>query len=195
MPSTDLERVKRILNKDMDRTDPISVQRYTRTGRLKKKMDKPQHENSIRALENNRADTQFNGPKARRCRLCRRLAVRELDVCYFHGGRAYLWAKRRKQKQGPIGKTSEVATRNTRNLFLSQAVPFELYQIPIFLEVARFALPRQFGVKYNGKLHGPRRRASRLLLREMILAWVAAQEGDPGPWSTAVAKARALGFE
>jgi hypothetical protein len=188
---------KRLIDMDMDRTDDVSVQRYTRKGNLKKPTG-VNHPNSLMALERHRTDTQFGGSKTRRCKKCKRLAVRELEVCYWHGGKAFLRVKRRLQGKGAVGKTSDIAVRNTRRVFIEQGVPAELMHNPLFAAVGRIALPKIFGVSADEykriRQDIPLRIASRVLVREMVAAWYAQQEGDYKPWLIATTKARNLGF-
>lgn len=191
------QRALRLINMDMDRTDPVSVQRYTRKGNLRQPTGYV-HPNSLAALERHRDGTRFDGPNARRCKYCRRLAVRELSVCYWHGGKTFLRVMRRNNGKGAVGKTSEIAMRNTRRVFREQLVPVELFQVPIFVEVAQYALPKLFNAP-SGRAQPAdigRRIAARLLVREMIAAWLAAQGemGDPNVWTRVVVKARAMGF-
>lgn len=189
------ERMKFLIDRDMDRTDPVSVQRYTRKGNLKKPGSGIRHPNSLAALDRSRSGTQFDGPNARRCKHCRRLAVREMEVCYFHGGRQWLRIKRRLQGKGAVGKTSEIALRNTRRVFQEGGIPAELMHNPLFQEVGRTALPRMFGVsREQGEPDIGKRIASRVLIRELVAAWYAVEAGDWKPWLIAQAKARELGF-
>jgi hypothetical protein len=176
-----------ILNRDMDRSVPHYVSREKRP-----KVSKPVHPNLVAARRRTQLDFA-NGVDRQRCKYCKRVVVKGLEVCYFHGGASTVLARRR-AKGLPIGQDTRTARRNLRDLFRKQKVPQGLAKVPAFIEAARIAVPGAFGLPRNTEQTPQEITTAILVARELAMAWVLAERGDTLAWTRAVAKAVQAGF-
>jgi len=188
------------LKKGMDLTTPgtVATNRGRSSGRRPRMPGNGMHPNSLAALALNRTRTQLdaeNGVSRQRCKRCKRVVVKGLDVCYFHGGGAVTKQRRRANGQ-PVSKTSAAAIRNVRKLFEAGDVPVELLRDPLYQAVGKFVMPKTFGLDYDRSGEVRPKVAARLLMHEMTLGWIEMDRpgGDPGPWTRAVGKAFKMGF-
>jgi len=172
------------LNRDMHRTNEAAG----------KKRKFRAHPNSIAALERSRSGTQLGGPNIRRCKKCNRVAVRGASVCYWHGGAQIVERRKQAKPDAPAGKASTLARRNVSRLLKKNKVPYALLREPIFQHIGRIAMPHAFGSWQNAPERGERVAAAKLLMREMIVAWIASENGDPRPWADVISKIYAAGL-
>jgi hypothetical protein len=140
------------------------------------------------------------GSSTKRCAMCRAIAVKGFDHCIRHSHAARAAAvERRRAKGKPIGTKGQVAHRNIRDLIVRNALPLELTRQPVFQWAMENGTPDKRGwykdipkdelmprLKHRG--------ACAVLARELILAWLALEEGDFKPWNIALGTARELGF-
>lgn len=156
----------------------------------------------IKAMLAMNHEFRIGGSKTRTCSRCKRLAVRGLDVCYFHGGRAEV--ERRKIAKGqPVGSASYIAGDKAKKLFYAGLLDPVLTEQPVFRATWALVFPtgeaweRRKANIYRRDIPQEeieRVRASKILLLEMIKAWhVWANDGDVGPWEVVLKKAKILG--
>lgn len=158
--------------KAISREEPIHV--------WKKRLKGPLRGNGIRNVLAVRHLTSLafsEGVNLKRCKKCRRVAVKGTEVCYFHGGAAVV-AKRNLAKGIPPIMTPKAVGQATSILYRARVLPAELTSDPLIRQLAT----RRF--RANGHI----------LQQEAILAWFARQDGDWEPWTRLIAKARTMGF-
>lgn len=182
------------LTQDMDKTyysDDPTVRSPRR------KSSGPKREVSVQALANliaHRKGTQFGGPNIRRCKTCKRLAVRGLDVCYFHGGRKTV-EERKRARGEPVGSRGKMARKKVYQAIKKGDVPIELAREPAFQATWSEATPRLLGSGPFDPARLSRRTAASILAWELVVAWrTLLKDGDYGPWLDAIQKAKTLNF-
>lgn len=117
----------------------------------------------------------------KRCTQCRRVAVRGLDVCYFHGGAKTVHDRRRALGIQPKVRWRQIG-RALRDVMRQQAFPAELMAQPVFITL------------YDGIRSPKLRYIASPLMREVVLAWYAREDGNYEPWATAMLHCRQHGF-
>jgi hypothetical protein len=184
----DRDAIRAQLAKDQHRERNVTLVQLDQ-----QKSKRGQHPNSRAALEKHRAGTQLGGPNLRRCKRCKQPAVRTSDYCKSHGGRMALEKRERDNPTKGI-YAPKAARRALVRLMRKQQLPSGLIDQAVFRAILQTVTPRSFGLPTVQGLTPIHRAQLALLCREMVLAWLSAQESDWGPWTRAMAKARKLGF-
>lgn len=147
---------------------------------------------------------RLGGPGLKSCKHCRRVAVKDLDVCYYHGGKETVIERKRARGEF-IGSTAHIAFTKANRLMRAKLIDPDLIKQPAFLAVWGVAEGRKAdGTKTNswedwkhsvGNTDAIERRVqAKKLTLEIIKAWhVLKTQNDFGPWLVAVEKAKKLG--
>lgn len=206
--------LEELVQRGMDRAHwgagPMPKRRVHNRALSEKCKNDPEHQAQLAAV---RTRTQLGEdlPDHLRCTAiakatgtrCRRVRVQGRETCFDHtkakpGGMAYIRALR-VSRGAPEDRATRLARRNLRAALRQNKVPFELVRMPLFQKVARLVAPTWFGssaVQLGEQYSRRELGQAALLLREMVLAYLAGQDqGDWQPWAQAVMKARALGFQ
>jgi|GEM_PF-5309368 len=148
-------------------------------------------ERSLAALAVHRKGTQIGGPNARYCSRCRRLAVRGMKVCYFHGG-AKTAVQRKKDKGLRAVDATRRIKRNAYYLMRDGLLPDGLVKHPAFVATWKVATTFTAG---GGLEKVRRKRACGMLLHELVRSWTLMErDGNHAVWAEAVRKAKVLGL-
>lgn len=145
--------------------------------RRKPRPDSPERYVAAVRHKTSLADTPES--KLKRCKDCRRVAVRGLDVCYFHGGAHLVHQRRLDRGIIPQQRPARLARAFTAAL-REQALPRELITSALFTAI------------WSKMRH--HRQTAAPMMRECILAWYSLADGDAAPWAAANVRARQLGF-
>lgn len=185
------------LNHKLDRmSDGLSLRYRDHIKKRNSKANAPS-EASLVALAKSRKGTSLkadDGVNLRRCKHCRRVAIKEADVCWWHGGRQ-IKMKIREQQGLPID--TKVRAKKNRAVFLATRglVPQGLAG-----HAAYRALVKQIyedkSEDVTWKDHFARRTAAGVLLHELIVGYTQL-EIDPSntdPWLRALEKCREANF-
>jgi len=205
-PISDMDLTE-VANRDMDKVAwgdriprrPIQNRRHSEWAKSDEK--------NLETLARARVGTQFGGPNMRRCEAtkrdgspCTMAALRGESVCWKHAkGAVKARLKARRLAEGrPATKATSVAIRNVRDLVKHNRLDRDLLLHPVFRALMQIVAPAWFGrppLTLGRKITRQDLRDAALLSREMVLAWEAAKRGDMHPWTDAIIKSRALGYE
>lgn len=185
------------LDYEMERTyllepDQMELPRSKRTRNKGAGGGGRRHPNSMAALAAHRARTQLGSPHRKTCKHCNRVAVKGLDVCFFHGGGTVVQARKR-AKGLPIGSRSRIAGRRVAKLIECGKLPQELIQHPVF-QTAWAAGRGKMKAEEAGPALVRFRRAAILLAFEAVRAWFLRERGEHAAWVECVRKSRELGL-
>lgn len=130
-----------------------------------------------------------------RCKKCRRISVRGLDVCYFHGGARI--AEKRKLEKGIIRDRDAKARSNIRKILSTDgALPPGLLMTPVFKAVLLEERTLNRSKPYTSDIV-TRLATLRMILYKLTFGWTR-MEQDPNnrdEWTTAVKLASDHGLD
>lgn len=118
------------------------------------------------------------GTAHQRCKYCKRVCVKGMEVCWHHGGQQVV-AERWLARGLPPLSMSQIR-RNTGKLIDRGLLPYDLVRQPLFQEL-------------NQELRAGNRQAAHVL-RELIIAWLARDDGNFELWIKVLAEAKGFGY-